>query len=281
MAEHAKRVLSESGLSVTALNHFLNCPSEFLYKSILKLPEAPSASAEKGNAMHEALAAIWALPERALGRGALTAKKAAETIVESVRAYMSRSLLPANEKSAVLKALVEDAPAVAKALLPHFAQEGAVATESWAETTFESSYQGAQVAVRLHGKLDAVVEGQNAVSVFDYKTRAAMSPAAIRGETKTAAAQSNGGYFRQLVFYRMLLEGGKHRGKAIEPALVFVKPDDKGRCPIIALPIEKADIERVRGEIASLVQSVWSGDVVSADCGEADCMWCKLKKLTN
>ena len=83
-----------------------------------------------------------------------------------------------------------------------------------------------------------------------------MSENAIRGETKN----SDGNYFRQLVFYKMLLESNpKFKGKKIEPALVFIKPDSKGRCPTIFLPIQKSDIEKVKKEIGSLIESVWSG----------------------
>ncbi|MEK9185139.1 MAG: ATP-dependent DNA helicase, partial [Patescibacteria group bacterium] len=53
--DYAKSILQESGLSVTALNHFIKCPSEFLYQSILKLPQPLAPLAEKGNAMHTAL----------------------------------------------------------------------------------------------------------------------------------------------------------------------------------------------------------------------------------
>ena len=54
-----KQTLSLSGLSVTALNHFLECPNKFLYESILKMPQAPSVSAVKGNAMHDAISRVW------------------------------------------------------------------------------------------------------------------------------------------------------------------------------------------------------------------------------
>ena len=41
LIDFAKGLLVEKGLSVTALNHFLECPNKFLYLSILKLPQAP------------------------------------------------------------------------------------------------------------------------------------------------------------------------------------------------------------------------------------------------
>jgi hypothetical protein len=115
--------------------------------------------------------------------------------------------------------------------------------------------------------------------VYDYKTREAMSVNAIKGETKN----SDGNYFRQLVFYKMLLEDperSRRVGKTIEPALVFVKPDSKGRCPTISLPIENSDIEKVKLEIESLIESVWSGTLLIATCSNPTCKYCNLKKLS-
>ena len=61
---YSKNILLEKGLSVTALNHFMESPVEFFRKSILKLPEPPSQSSEKGNAMHEAFALLWHLKNK-------------------------------------------------------------------------------------------------------------------------------------------------------------------------------------------------------------------------
>ena len=103
-----------------------------------------------------------------------------------------------------------------------------------------------------------------------------MSEKAIKGETR----DSDGNYFRQLVFYKMLLEENyRFRGKKVEPALVFVKPDSKGRCPTINLPIQKSDIDKLKSEIASLIDSVWSGALLSATCSDKNCKYCGLKKL--
>jgi DNA helicase-2/ATP-dependent DNA helicase PcrA len=103
-----------------------------------------------------------------------------------------------------------------------------------------------------------------------------MSEASIKGETKT----STGDYFRQLVFYYILLSSqSKYKGKRIEPALVFIKPDDKGRCPTVSLPISDADILRVKGEIASLVEAVKSGKLVTSFCDDEECRWCRLARM--
>ncbi|MEQ1561393.1 MAG: 3'-5' exonuclease, partial [Nitrospira sp.] len=267
--EYAKRVVMENGLSVTALNHFLVCPSEFLYKSILKVPEAPSASSEKGIAMHKAISDVWKSKDRTLS-------SVTKIIEASVREYLSVSLLPKSEKEIILEELLENAPIVAKAMLPHFSIQGTVHTDRWIESVFETSFDEKKIHLTLHGQMDAIVDTEESVLVFDYKTREKMSENAIKGETK----DSDGNYFRQLVFYKKLLQDSNlFNTKKIEPALVFVKPDDSGRCPTITLPVLKEDIDKVQKEIDKLVQSVFSGNFLLENCDDKTCKFCNYKKL--
>jgi DNA helicase II / ATP-dependent DNA helicase PcrA len=269
LADEAKRVLSEKGLSVTALNHFLECPSKFLYVSILKLPQAPHPLAEKGTAMHAAISKVWSLEER-------TPAAIEKTIKDVVSEQLKASLLPADEKEAVKDELIEAAPVVAAALSGHFATRNRVLSEHWVRTSFEGSHEGESVAIPIHGKLDAIIDSGSSLDIFDYKTKQGMSVAAIKGETKG----SDGGYFRQLSFYRLLLQSDTlGRGKETSTSLVFVSPDDKGRCPIVTLPVEESDLQALRGNIQSLITSVWSGDIASARCGDPSCQWCGMKFL--
>jgi DNA helicase-2/ATP-dependent DNA helicase PcrA len=278
----AKHVLLEKGLSVTALNHFMECPSKFIYQSILKMPQAPAVPSEKGNAMHEALAKVWRSEKRD--------EKTIEAILkESLEDYFKKSFLPTNEKKSAEKELIEDVPTVAKALEPHFKTppNTAVFTESWAETEFLGEYmenknvqknQPVPVRIPIHGKLDAVLDTGNELFIFDYKTRKAMSENAIKGETKN----DDGNYFRQLIFYKILAESEpRWRSRRITPSLIFVSPDDKGRCPTVTLPIETADITRVKNEIQSLIDSVWSGKVALDYCTDPECEWCGMKRVGN
>ena len=165
---------------------------------------------------------------------------------------------------------------VATALRIHINQAGTIATETWAEQLLEVNYKKEVITLNLHGKLDAVLDTKSVVFVFDYKTRESLSVNAIKGETKN----SNRDYFRQLVFYKILLDKNqKYKNKTIEPALVFIKPDSKGRCPIISLPVESTDIEQVKQEIQNLVESIWSGKFLTTICDNKDCEYCALRKM--
>lgn len=273
--DHMKRVIQDDGISVSALNNFLKCPATFYMRNILRLPEAPNASSEKGNAMHAAISSVWGTDGN--GTDSRSVKDIEAELVRSVREYFSRSLLAAFDKEAAETELLAAAPKVAAALAPHFAQDGEVATEKWFEMPFSARFDGKDIPLRLHGRMDAVVTTDDAVRVFDYKTREAMSEAAIRGETK----DSTGDYFRQLTFYTMLLGGdvsskNSNKGKRIEASLVFVKPDKKGACPIISLPVSAADTGTVEAALRGLVDSVWSGKVLSSPCDDPDCVSCAL-----
>ncbi len=270
IVDAAKHVLLESGLSVTALNHFLECPSAFLYESILKMPQAPSVSAEKGTAMHEAIARVWADADRSRGN-------IEKSLKEAIAEYLSRSFLPLREKETALKELLEDAPAVAAALKSHFASKGPIFTEHWVRTTLDMSYKGTPLRLPIHGKLDAIVESGDSVSVYDYKTRQGMSIGEIRGETKN----SNGDYFRQLSFYRLLMaDAPRWKQKRVQFSLVFVVPDAKGRCPIATLPITDADTASLKADIQKVIDSVWSGDIAARRCADGRCAWCGVKEIS-
>lgn len=245
-----KQRLMESGLSVTALNHFLEDPRVFLIESILRVPQAPSASAEKGNAMHAAMNRVWHSKK-------LDEKRIGQIITETVTEHLQGSFLPIIEKEAIRKELIGSAPAVAKELYGHFSQpRTAVFTEHSVETEFAAEIGGETVTILLRGKLDAVIENGESVLVFDYKTRQGMSAASVRGETKG----STGDYFRQLVFYTLLLQNNaRWKNKKMLASLVFLSPDKNGRIKTLTLPVSEADIKKLREEIDSLIEFVWGG----------------------
>jgi ATP-dependent exoDNAse (exonuclease V) beta subunit len=109
-------------------------------------------------------------------------------------------------------------------LYGHFNQGGTILSETWSESKFFTNFEGQKIEIPIHGKLDAIVDNQEEVYVYDYKTKQAMSENEILGKTKN----SNGDYFRQLVFYKKLLsDDSRFRDKNIIPALVFVVPDSR------------------------------------------------------
>lgn len=274
LLNYIKETILKNGISVTALNHFIECPSKFIYRSIFKIPEAPKVMIEKGNAMHKAFAKIWTDKDKSFSN--------IQNIIEStVKEYVSKTLLKSFEKEALIGELLENAPYVAKCLQDHFNQKGKIYAETWSEHEFNVSEQ--KIKIKLHGKFDVLIDTEKEVCVFDYKTRGKMSVNQIKGETK-ARHGADGGYFRQMVFYKLLLENdyrfnSKTSRKEIIPSLVFLTPDEKKICHIVTIPVLKEDVEKLKSEIKSLIYSVWSGKILEDWCMDEACENCSLKKL--
>ena len=123
-----------------------------------------------------------------------------KTIEKNVKEFFKTSLLPAFEKEVLLDELLTAAPKVTVALKDYFNSPGEILTEKWVERNFHSEAE--KIDFELHGQLDVIIATDKKTQVFDYKTRETMSENAIRGETQN----EDGNYFRQLIFYKMLLQ---------------------------------------------------------------------------
>jgi len=293
----AKRMLQERGLSVTALNHFLDCPNKFLYRSVLKIPDMPNINSEKGTAMHNALAAVFRLGEKNLNKiERIIRKKAFE--------HLDNSFLRKFEIEALKETLDKEIPLIVGSLKDHFSlsdiskdEPGSVSVEKAAAGELEivvlgdkkinpvSGREGSErpsatnrIKVPIHGRLDLVVERKDGVQVFDYKTKKKMTEEAIRGENKG----SNGEYLRQLIFYVLLVsQNPRYKDKNISSSLVFLTPDEKGRVKIVALSVSKEEINSLKEDIRKLAESVYSGEILNQTCSEPKCEWCALRKAVD
>jgi ATP-dependent helicase/DNAse subunit B len=110
--------------------------------------------------------------------------------------------------------------------------------------------------ITLSGKLDRIDGGEGTpVTVIDYKTGSAKSENDIRGLTK----ESNGDYYRQLVFYKLLLDrDGRH--KMGTGALHFVEPTDSGKIVIREFVITDEEVKELEQELAKAAQAIVSGE---------------------
>jgi CRISPR/Cas system-associated exonuclease Cas4 (RecB family) len=110
--------------------------------------------------------------------------------------------------------------------------------------------------ITLSGKLDRI-DGSDGgpVTVIDYKTGSAKSENEIRGLTKDAS----GDYYRQLVFYKLLLErDGRYKmGKG---ALHFVEPTDSGKIVIREFSISDEEVRDLEKDLAAAAKSIVSGE---------------------
>lgn len=194
--------LQSFALSPTSLNRFLEDPQAFLKIDLLGQPEEISESSARslgyGSAVH------WALKEWAT---AVQKKKdfAEADFLKAFEWYLrARTILTEKQR--------HDLTAQAEVALPRYFAERLAGTAPFlhaVERNYQSELNG---EIPLKGKIDRIdlasPTSADAV-VIDYKTGAPKSPSVIRGaaeEGTVSRSGRDGAYFRQLVFYALLLE---------------------------------------------------------------------------
>jgi len=270
--EFALRSLEDHGLSVTALNNFLSCKNRFMYSSILRIPEPMTASLARGNALHVACSQIWALRPQ-------TREEIQNIIIEKSKKYLEHAPIDKGEREQIVDSIEEESEDVAHSLLGHFLFSGTVHSEMKIGFDYKDDMGEEPLSIFLRGNLDVVFEEGDTLSVFDYKTRKHMSEAEIRGKTKASAKQGGGGYFRQLVFYWMLLLAQKkYSQKAINTTLIFLRPNPKGVCSTQNLIVNDEDVQAVKESIHALISFVRNGVYFTDSCEDEGCNYCVLAR---
>jgi DNA helicase II / ATP-dependent DNA helicase PcrA len=134
------------------------------------------------------------------------------------------------------------------------------------------------VKLELSGKLDKIeLLDDRHVNVVDYKTGKPKSRNQIEGKVGGESG-GEGNYFRQLAFYKLLLDGDK---KFIMKSgeIDFIEPNERGKYKKERFEIESKDIEKVKAEIVSMAKDILSLSFIASKCEDKKCEYCKLGKL--
>ncbi len=269
-------LLRERGLSVTAVNNFYDCAWKFIYVNMLRIPKTKSKWEQFGTAAHAALRDFFSMyAKEATGE---------KYMLERFEYHLKNERLDERTHEELL-------------------QKGRIALETY----FKSHPNGwhkkylleyslidvdAGFPIALNGKLDKVEIldpklgfglgkpsfGSIPVRVIDYKTGKMKSRNEIEGKTKN----SNGDIFRQIVFYKMLLDfvgniatGGLRMKPSMKEGVIeFIESDPFRSEAFEVLPV---NIEKLRGEIDALIASFEKGTYESFACHEKDCEYCTLR----
>ncbi|MBU2220874.1 ATP-dependent helicase [Patescibacteria group bacterium] len=256
-----RAALFAQGLSPTALNNYLECPWHYFYVNLLRIPEAENKFMLYGTAVHAALKryadernqgtdigpeGLYAVFERALERSPLT-----DNELEDLKLKGNRSLtLWHKERSSTWPEHTEAEQSV-EAYLPLLGEE----------------------SLLVRGALDRIDTTSQGLSVIDYKTGKAKSRNDIQGETKA----SNGNYYRQLSFYRMLLARSETPRHMHEGVIEFVEPDEKDRIRTEVFEISEDEVLALETEIQRVAAEILSLSFWNQTCDDSECAWCSVR----
>jgi DNA helicase-2/ATP-dependent DNA helicase PcrA len=263
--EYLNEKFLEQGLSVTALNNYLSCPWKYFFENLIRIPKAPNKFQGYGIAIHEALFFYF---EKIRKDG----KAEVENALEVFEKALGRQTL----SDADYEELLEKGKTSLSGYVEKYGQEN--------NQNIFNEYDVAGVYLPIHsdqsvllkGKLDKVEIGESGVTVYDYKTSKPKTKNYILGKTKN----SNGEYWRQLVFYKMLLDRLLTSSWNMKAGVIdFVEPDNKGRYKREVFEVKEEDVAELEKEIKGVSEEILNLQFWNNTCDDPNCEYCELRKM--
>ncbi|KND51038.1 MAG: DNA helicase II / ATP-dependent DNA helicase PcrA [Parcubacteria bacterium C7867-007] len=222
VCELVQEFLTKDGLSPSAMNEYLESPSTFFARRVLRLhePEAPATAI--GIAVHAGIAAYLET-------------KSEEEAEAALARCLKKSLLPRN---AAYNRVVEHAQ---NSLASYIAHEGTLKEVVAIEKGFSVTKEIAGHSIKLQGKVDAIFSTPAGECIVDFKTS---SDVHIKDEK----------HARQLAFYDLLLRSGGHN--TTHASIVQVSPEDVTEYPI---PLTDDIRTQLATTLEEVIQELWSG----------------------
>jgi len=257
------KVLDGYKLSVTGLNKYLKCPRTFYFETILKIPT--------GRAVHRALEDYYQL---------LNESKPAtkEELLKSFSRGMSA------HRSHFTDEQYDLMTAYGKQILPIYHHERLVMRQEGIKYGLEINVDHAEYrGVPIKGILDRVDIGSDGqVDVTDYKTGNIFNytnKKKLKPPKEGDADDVGGDYWRQIVFYKLLLDSDKkHNWEMTSGWMDFIEPkkdtNELFRQKIVVRP---EDIQIVGQQINETWSKIQNHEF-SEGCQEDNCTWCNFVK---
>jgi DNA helicase-2/ATP-dependent DNA helicase PcrA len=130
--------------------------------------------------------------------------------------------------------------------------------------------------IPLKGKIDKIEFNGKEATVIDYKTG---DPEKCSDKLARPGAKDpiGGDYWRQAVFYKIMLDLSPKDWTITGVEFDFVEPDKKKQYRKEKVSISSIDIDLVRDQIKSTWDKIQNKDFYTG-CGKDDCHWCNFVK---
>jgi len=261
---YLNELLENYQLSVTHLNKYLKCPIAFYFENMLMVPSARTASSGFGTAVHEALKDFFAAMLADDQKRFPTVQYLSDIFKLKLKNVHSHFTLIEYKNYEEYGANV---------VLPELY---ATYINEWhKEVLLEHKIDHVEYkGIPIKGNVDKIELHGKEVNVIDYKTgkyatsRSKLSP-------PTEKEPLGGDYWRQIIFYKLLIENDRKTNYAVVTGeLDFVEPDAVTKKPTKhKIFISPEDEQIVAKQVTESYVKIMNHEF-SQGCGEEDCTWC-------
>ena len=264
---HIDRTLQGYKLSVTHLNKYLRCPVTFYFETILRVPMARTKYMGYGNAVHQCLERYY----QELETG--NKQDLPWVIAEFERAMR-------NNRSHFTDKEMKDITAHGMAIMKSYYNERLSTPQSTPHYKVEHAIDQVEYDnVPLKGLIDRVDIYSTYVDVVDYKTGKYANAKKDKLQPPSPKHEHGGDYWRQIVFYKILIQNSKMMGQSMRHGTMdFVEPDAKtGEFYQSVMEVSPDDMQMVGQQIVDVWGKIHNKEFTKG-CGEDSCAWCNFVK---
>ncbi|MBI2052268.1 MAG: PD-(D/E)XK nuclease family protein [Candidatus Sungbacteria bacterium] len=262
-----KEIFLKHGLSPTALNNYLTCPWRFFYINLLRIPKTQNRHQIYGTAKHNALQIFFDAKKE-------NNKLGSKFLIDNFIAQLKKNALTPDDYQVLRHRGCKSMPAYYN----FYKNSWNYKTINELKISGVDFFINKKQTVRLTGKLDKVEldPKSRSAAVVDYKTKTPESRNWILGQTKN----SNGDYFRQLVFYKLLTDSLVSKKFEMDFGVIdFTEPDTQGRFRKETFQISGTDVALLKGTIARASDEIINLKFWDSRCSQKDCEFCAWREL--
>ncbi len=260
LSEYIKSLFIHNGVSVSALNNFISCPWRYVFRNLIRLPDVRGYYLLLGTAVHEVI------------REYITQKKKNIKMDEEGLITYFKELIThysAGEKDLIT---LEEKGSL---IIRSYYQKRMKGWDNQRESELIIPNIYLDTDISINGKIDMIeLKKSNHVVVYDFKTGKAKSRNALLGKTKA----ENTDYYRQLVFYKLLLSLYKKGQYTMDEGVIeFVESSIEGDIRNESFSIEESEVKELIQSIHTMRDSILSLSFWDSTCEDKDCEYCKLR----
>lgn len=259
------KVLENFKISATSLNKYLKCKLAFYFENILRVPMGRSASMGFGNAIHYGLEHFFADINQSVPRSMGSVSVLKDYFLKGMDNYKSHFTAQEFENYS------KHGVTVLTDYYGQYQSEWLLPRKYELEYNIPmTEYQG----VPISGKLDRINIYDDHISVTDYKT-GKYDAAKLKGPAG-GDDDLGGDYWRQIIFYRLLLDGDKRHDWVMNKGVMdFVEKDDKDKFRKAEFSIEPFETEIVGKQLTETYKNI-KKHIFTPGCGDEKCPWCNF-----
>ncbi len=265
--EWIEHQLKQLIMSPTTLSKYLNCPISFYYERILKVPFQKNDALAFGSAVHNSLERMF---------GEMKKNNGTFPSLEEVLGYFDMYLR-------------REIACFTKEQYDRRQEQGHNILTDYYETNINDFVTNVEIefsiprylldGVPVTGKIDKIEFTEDGCTVIDYKTGNPDTSVSKYTVAPNDANKLGGDYWRQMVFYKILIDNFKDRNWNVTKGVFhYVQRSEKNNeFKKVEIPFFSKDEEEVKKQLKESYAKIMNHQF-DTGCSEETCYWCNFTK---